>query len=230
MNEDTATFDPAWEAKYRDNPAYRNRYPWSCIVSFVMSWAPRDRPRADVHVLEVGCGAGNNLWFCAREGFASAGIDGSASAIDYAKDRFAQEGLRADLRVGDFGALPFASHSFDLCIDHAALSHTTSDGVRRAIAEIHRVLKPGGLFFLNLYSDRSSSFDRLPDADGVLRNISKGSIVGGAQAAFYGAAEIRGLLSQGWRIKQLRHVEEMEMSTPDRMVHGEWQAIAARED
>jgi hypothetical protein len=69
----------------------------------------------------------------------------------------------------------------------------------------------------------------LPDADGVLRNISKGSIVGGSQAAFYGVAEVRGLLSQGWRIEQLRHVEEMEMSTPDRMVHGEWQVIAASE-
>ena len=222
------TFDGTWETRYRDNPAYRNKYPWSCLVSFVMREAPRHCPRSDVAILEVGCGTGNNLWFCAREGFAVAGLDGSATAIDYARQRFAEDGLKGDLRVGDFTVLPFGDGEFDLCLDHAALSHTTRDGIIRAIAQIHRVLKPGGKFFFNPYGDRCSSFSHNPDSDGAVRGITVGSVSGGSQARFYGLQDIRDLFGSGWALRQVRHVEETDMLEPQRIVHAEWQIVAEK--
>jgi SAM-dependent methyltransferase len=179
-----------------------------------------------VAILEVGCGTGNNLWFCAREGFAVAGVDGSATAIEWARQRFAEEGLDGDLRIGDFTALPFPDSAFDLCLDHAALSHTTAAGAAQAVAEVHRVLRPGGKFLVNPYGDRSTSFYRSPDPDGLVRDITIGSVVGGSPARFYSLQDVRDLFAEGWTIRSLRHVEETDMIA--REVHAEWLLIAEK--
>ena len=102
-----SAFNPIWEKEIYGQGRQLGRYPYDAVVSFVFRYAPRDRERSAVRILEIGCGAGNNLWFAAREGFSVTGIDGSATAIDYARKRFAEEGLSGDLRVGDFTALPF---------------------------------------------------------------------------------------------------------------------------
>lgn len=221
-----STFDQTWESRYRDEPGYRSRYPWSAVVSFVMRHAPRDRPRSEIAILEVGCGTGNNVWFCAREGFAVTGVDGSATAIDWARRRFAEEGLEGDLRVGDFTSLPFPDCAFDLCLDRAALSHTTAEGASRAVAEIHRVLKPGGKFLFNPYGDRSTSFYRLPDPDGMVRDIGVGRVVGGSPARFYNLEEVHNLFGPGWTMRSLRHVEETDMIDGD--VHAEWLIVVEK--
>lgn len=221
------TFDQTWENRYKSDPRYRNRYPWSQVVSFVMREAPADRPRSDIAILEVGCGTANNLWFCAREGFGVAGIDGSSTAIEWARERFADENLEGDLRIGDFTSLPFPDSAFELCIDHAALSHTTAEGAARAIAEIHRVLRPGGKFLFNPYSDRCTSFYRSPDPDGTVRDIRVGSITGGSAARFYSLQDIRDLFGPAWTINSLRHVEETDMMT--REVHAEWLVVVEKQ-
>src|SRR3954451_16714670 len=96
----SASFDTSWEERYQRGAALV-RYPYDFVVQFVNRYPP-DKPREETLVLEVGCGAGNNLWFAAREGFQVAGIDGSAAAIAYARRRFEQDGLTGDLLVGDF--------------------------------------------------------------------------------------------------------------------------------
>ncbi|MGB6175326.1 MAG: transposase [Methylocella sp.] len=61
--------------------------------------------------LEAGCGASSNILFPAREGFATHGIEGSASALAYAGDRLTAERLTADLHYGNFQSLPFGGES-----------------------------------------------------------------------------------------------------------------------
>ena len=96
----TAPIDPAWEEAIYSQGRHLNRYPFDAVVSFVYRYRPKVRAPQQIRILEVGCGAGNNLWFAAREGFDVAGIDGSDSAVDHARRRFEQEGLNGDLRVG----------------------------------------------------------------------------------------------------------------------------------
>ena len=143
----TVALDPFWEQEIYAQGRHLNRYPFDGVVSFVNRWRPRDKSRADCGVVEVGCGAGNNLWFAAREGFRVAGIDGSESAIAFAQRRLSEEGLEGDLRSGDFTELPWPDESFDLAVDRCSLTCAGRDAQRQAVAELHRVLRPGGCFF-----------------------------------------------------------------------------------
>ena len=221
--------DPLWETRYRDNPAYRNRYPWSSIVTFVFRHAPHDRARADIGILELGCGNGANLWFAAREGFRVAGVDGSATAIAAAKEWFAAERLAGDLRVGDYCALPFGDATFDLVIDRAALSFASRADAGRAVREAWRVLRPGGYLHFNPYSKRSTSFYRPSDPDGLVRDIRVGTVTGGSAAQFYDEQYLRGMFDMGWRVHSLRHVEDAELKSEGQRVHAEWVLVAQKQ-
>jgi SAM-dependent methyltransferase len=219
-------FDPVWEEKYARGHA--QRAPWDAVVSFVFRNAPRDRPRSQVHILEVGCGTASNLWFAAREGSQVAGVDAALSAIEIARKRFKDEGLAGDLRVGDFTRLPFADATFDLAIDRASLTCVGRSAGRQAIAEIHRVLKPGGRFWFNPYSDRhSSAASGVPGEDGLTLGIAAGSLVGAGQIAFYGRSQMLEALVN-WKVLSLEHLEYGDELLPQRLLHAEWRALAER--
>jgi SAM-dependent methyltransferase len=137
------------------------RYPPEELVRFVARNFARHQPRSAIWALEIGCGPGANLWFLANEGYSVAGIDGSPTAIEQAYARIARElpdypRERADLRVGNFTSLPWPDGHFDFVFDNEALSANRIDVVRAAIAESHRVLKPGGKFFAKLFGPETT--------------------------------------------------------------------------
>jgi len=142
-----------WEDNVYGQGRHLNRYPYHSVVGFVLTHFGPAADRSTVRILELGFGAGNNLWFAAREGFSVAGIEGSPTAVAYAKRRFADEGLAGDMRVGDFAALPWPNESFDMVLDRQALAHTTKATIVRALEESHRVLKPRGRLLSIIYSD-----------------------------------------------------------------------------
>jgi SAM-dependent methyltransferase len=100
----------------------------------------------DKDVLEVGCGRGGGTAFVA-ERFrprTMTGVDFAASAIARSRAEHMQAGLT--FVTGDAEALPFAEGSFD-----AVLSVESSHcypSVPRFLAEVSRVLRPGGLLLL----------------------------------------------------------------------------------
>jgi ubiquinone/menaquinone biosynthesis C-methylase UbiE len=104
-------------------------------------------------LLEIGCGAGIDLVRFARAGAIVTGVDLSRTSIDLARRNMAQNGLDADLRIMNGEALEFADDSFDVVYAHGVLQYT-ADTVRM-IAEIHRVLKPGGDAILMVYNRHS---------------------------------------------------------------------------
>lgn len=228
MNQESTSFDPTWERDIYGHGQQFSRYPFDIVVTFVFRNYPRTKPRNEVRILEVGCGAGNNLWFAAREGFAVSGIDGSATAIEYAQKRFADEGLTGDLRVGDFTKLPFADATFDLAIDRGALTCCGLSAAKKAVDEVRRALVPGGRFLLNPYSDRHSSFlggQRAPD--GLTTEITAGTLTHSGQLCFYGRRELEGLLA-GWKIHSIDHLELLNQTRPEYSSHAEWRVVAEK--
>ncbi|MCP5370557.1 MAG: class I SAM-dependent methyltransferase [Hyphomicrobiales bacterium] len=221
------SFDPFWEDRYARGHA--QRYPWDVVVSFVYRNAPGDRPRKAVSILEVGCGTGANLWFAAREGFAVTGIDASASAIAGARARFDREGLDGTLIEGDFTDLPFADNSFDLAIDRCSITCCGRTAARRAVAEVHRCLAPGGRFLFVPYSTRHTSAAAGRDAgDGLVDDIRAGSLADTGQICFYDRDQVAALFARGWTVRSMAHLEETDPAAQPETRHAEWRVVAEK--
>jgi SAM-dependent methyltransferase len=138
----------------RGTPAFfeqleRTRYD---LEPFIPEFAEFER-WADRDVLEVGFGLGTDFIQFARAGARVHGIDLTQAAVDAVLKRLALEGREGDVRTGDAEALPFDDGSFDLVYSWGVLHHTPD--TERAIAEVHRVLRPGGEARIMLYSRRS---------------------------------------------------------------------------
>ena len=105
------------------------------------------------NLLEIGCGAGIDLVRFARAGANVTGIDLSKTAIDLACKNFEQSEQNANLRVMNGECMQFADNTFDVVYAHGVLQYTADTG--KMIAEIHRVLKPGGAAIMMVYNKHS---------------------------------------------------------------------------
>ena len=95
-------------------------------------------------VLDVGCGGGFTCEFLAQRGAEVWGTDQSSACIEAAETHAHESKLDVHYRVGMAEALPWEDSSFDVVVCVDVLEHVKNP--RQAIAEIARVLKPGGLF------------------------------------------------------------------------------------
>ena len=100
---------------------------------------------ADGDVLEIAVGTGRNLPFYA-ENVRLTGVELSQEMLTVARRRATRLGRRADLRQGDAQALPFPDGSFDTVVCTISLCSIPDD--RKAVAEMKRVLRPGGRLLL----------------------------------------------------------------------------------
>ena len=95
-------------------------------------------------VLEVAPGPGYLAVAMARGGRLDVtGLDISQTFVEIAREKARKAGVAVDFRRGDVADMPFASASFDLVVCQAAFKNFTLP--RSALAEIHRVLRPGGV-------------------------------------------------------------------------------------
>jgi ubiquinone/menaquinone biosynthesis C-methylase UbiE len=101
-------------------------------------------------VLEIGCGAGIDLMQFARAGADVSARDLTENAVDLTKRNLAREGYAGDIRQGNAEALDFPDDTFDVVYSHGVLHHTVD--TEKSIAEVHRVLKPGGEAVIMLYN------------------------------------------------------------------------------
>jgi SAM-dependent methyltransferase len=87
-------------------------------------------------LLDVACGSGLAIELARIRGASCSGIDASPRLVAVARDRNPE----SDVKVGDMHALPWDQGSFDVVTSFRGIWGTTPD----AVAEIHRVLRPGG--------------------------------------------------------------------------------------
>ena len=191
--------DPVWENEVYGKGTFV-RCPYDQIATFVFRNLP-SKPRRDIRVLEVGCGPGNNLWFLNQEGFACSGFDGSQKAIEHAKTRC---GSVVDLKVAEFPNVPFEGN-FDLVIERAAICYVPFDVARQTVANIRKVLVPGGRFLFTPYSKQTEAL---------------------GYCCYYTREMVEDLL-RDWKILQLHHMS-VNSEIGEEFYSAEWRVWAER--
>ncbi len=102
---------------------------------------------AGLDILDAACGTGRYAFLLAQRGARVSGIDASKDMLAHARRKADQFGLAIDLRLSDLAELPFPDGSFDLAICALAFCHLPD--IRPAVAELARVLRPGGRLVLS---------------------------------------------------------------------------------
>lgn len=104
-------------------------------------------PSPGVRVLDLGCGAGHTALAFAARGAEVTGLDLTAAMLAQGRRMAGERGLsNVEFREGDAAAIPFPAAHFDVVTSRLSAHHYAQP--RRAVAEVARVLRPGGRFFL----------------------------------------------------------------------------------
>ncbi len=111
--------------------------------------------------LDLGCGQGWYLSALANAGYRMHGLDYSVGQLKKAAQAAKRDGAVAALRLcqGDAQTLPFPDGTFDFAYSINAFHHLPSRAAQeRAIREIVRVLRPGGVFILHEINTQNPVF------------------------------------------------------------------------
>jgi len=164
-NTDTA--HEYWDGHWRAPDAK-----WLVPEAEVLDWAATLAP--GVRILDLGAGVGRHALALAQRGFAVAAVDAAADGLARLESAARDHRVAIPAQVAPMTALPYADAAFDHVLSWNVIYHGDEAVVRRTIAEIARVLRPGGTFLGTMLSAR-----RIPveTAKAPGREISPGTWV-----------------------------------------------------
>lgn len=184
-------------------------YPNEFVIRFLAKYV-RKRVGIDeyrvIHevtrALDLGCGHGRHVIMLAEHGYHVSGIDISDIAIAIAREWVTQKGLKADLQTGTVTALPYGDNVFDLVVSHGVLDHIYYDESRQAVGEIHRVLKPNGLLYVDLISALESGCGQGQEVGRRTYIVPDGAEAGVPQR-FFELGDVMDLLQDHFEIRDV---------------------------
>jgi SAM-dependent methyltransferase len=134
-----------------------------------------------MRVLDAGCGYGRNLVHLLREGCEVFALDQDAEGVDHVRKLSASlaTGLPPDnFRVGPIEQMPFADGFADVILCSSVLHFARDDEhFQSMLAELWRVLRPGGMLFCRLGSRIGMDFERVGGNRFVVGDGSKWYLV-----------------------------------------------------
>jgi SAM-dependent methyltransferase len=135
------------------------------IDIYVFDQILRGNIAADMRILDAGCGYGRNLVHLLREGYEVFALDESADGVEHVRQLSASlmTGLSKDnFQVGLIEQMPFSDGFADVVICNSVLHFARDEAHFRAmLADLWRVLKPGGMLFCRLGSRIGMDFERV---------------------------------------------------------------------
>ena len=127
-------------------------------------------PVAGRQILEVGCGAAMCARWLATQGARVTAMDLSTGMLRHARAGASDTGVAVPLVQADAERLPFADGAFDLaCSAFGAVPFVADSG--RVMAEVARVLRPGGRWVFAVTHPLRWVFPDDPGPDGLLAQI-----------------------------------------------------------
>lgn len=158
-------------------------------------------------VLDVGCQNGARLVALGKAGALPTGIDVVAPAVEAARIRLEAYGIEAGAEVGSACEMRFATGEFDIVVSSDVLEHVPDKAAM--LRECVRVLRPGGLLFLDA-PVRFSVKHLLRDPHYGRPGISflPGSLAGWVSMRVFGESEyeVETFPTKAWTVRTLRRL------------------------
>ncbi len=132
-----------WEEIYSRQDSLLS-YPDETLVRVIHRLLSPQKHRT---ILDYGYGSGSNMIHLINKGYDLSGVEVSESAQSNLRGRLQNLRLNADLRLITDGKIPFAENNFDVVIAWLVLYYNDWNSFYKAMDEINRVLKPGGVFW-----------------------------------------------------------------------------------
>jgi SAM-dependent methyltransferase len=122
------------------------------------------RDRGASTILDLGSGTGRHVVYLAGHNFDVCGLDCSREGLEATRLWLAGEGLEADLRPQSMTErFPYEDGFFDAVVSVQVIHHADLATIRGIVAEIGRVLKPGGFLFVTVpkLRNQGQTFEQL---------------------------------------------------------------------
>lgn len=148
-------FHNNWEKKIYSLNKHINKYPYGELVSVFFNSLQYKNTQSveNINILELGCGAGNNIKFFSEQGYNTFGIDGSLSACQITQNMLEKHNLNGTIKNATFDNLPFENALFDIIVDREAMYCGTLNDIKNHWKEANRTLKTGGIVISFMYTD-----------------------------------------------------------------------------
>lgn len=234
MNINQHELTSAWDSSYsrRENYVF---FPCDEMVRFVARTLRRRVGLDEVidvlpgaagsKVIDVGCGIGRNLVFGTEMGLDMYGNDLSEKAVALARDWLGRKigpAAKEHVIASDIRTLPWPDKFFAHAISDSALDSMPFEIAQSGVAEIARIVQPGGYFYCNLISGDETG--REPDFCGevVVHDTHERDTV----QSYFNRVKIRRLLEPMFEILscQLHQVSDPVAGTR----HGRWHVVSRR--
>ena len=166
-----------WEAIWNSDHIPDRYTTFAAPNDTVVEWSNSLQPGAIV--FDLGCGVGRHVTYLGGRGFGLAGVDISPTAVRVTCAACAERGLAFDGCVSDMTTLPWPSETFDAALSTSTIHHALRVNIQRTIAEVWRILKPGGLFLVDFpCTDRADyAFMQAEVAIGHIREVEPNTFV-----------------------------------------------------
>ncbi|MFE3057487.1 class I SAM-dependent methyltransferase [Nocardia sp. NPDC059239] len=193
-----------WQRTYRTHPEMYGDEPSEAAVYAARLF--RERGARDV--LELGAGHGRDALHLARQGFRVTATDFSAVALAQLRERADAEGAGERVRTLEHDVrqpIPLPYRSVDAVYAHMLLCMDLStQEIRDLVAEIRRVLKPGGAFVYTVRNTDDAHF-------GTGKSLGDDIYEHGGFAVHFFSAELVETLAAGWELRDRHSFEEGEL-------------------
>lgn len=177
------------DALFQHLKANLNQYRASEEIAFFQ----KEKIRA---VCDAGCGFGAYTLALAAQGFDVKGFDISEKAAECAAKILQKFGYDIEIKTADILCTGYLSDEFDGAFAHSVLDHMVCADVKKALKELCRIVRAGGLILLSFdtaeEADYSAAHDVLPDGSLLYTGTSRKS---GMVFHPYTRAEIRALVA-----------------------------------
>lgn len=193
----------AWNWKIAEQDAWLN--PSEESYYYAEKWKAEGRKA----VLDLGCGLGRHSVFFYKKGFEVTACDLSEYGVNHLKEWQKKEGVSFPVVQCDMKKLPFPDNSFDAIYSYHVISHCDSKGIVEILAEIRRVLKPGGEIYFDFCSKESWGFKEsgFPKID-ENTFVFQGGVEDGIPHYCVDIEDIDRIMT-GFTLHRIRHIDDM---------------------